>query len=138
MFYQKSDKLITNFLNLLRLLGNLPFSWEYWKPELECQTKTVGIRDLKLSCPILFFSIFCHVFFSCVYIVQINDHFKFFVAIFNYNLSSTMKLALYVYEIMIVVYYLILIMLMIIKTNGLLKIFMKMIYFSHVNGILVD
>ena len=77
MIHQKSDKWITNFLNLLRLLGTLPFTWKYRKPELESQTKTVGIRDVKLSCPILFFSIFCHVFLSCVYIVKINDHFKF-------------------------------------------------------------
>ena len=125
MFHQKSDKWITNFLNLLRLLGTLPFTWEYRKPDLESQTKTVGIRNVKLSCPISFLSIFCHVFLSCVYIVQINENFKFFVAIFNYNLSSTMKMAINVYGIIIVIYYLILIMFMMLKTKELLKIFMK-------------
>ena len=125
MFKLRSDTWIIIYLNILRLLGVLPCTWEYRKPKLGSQTTTSGIKKVNLSFKILFLSVFGHVFILFVNIFTTNKSLFSIMTIYNYLLSSTMIDTIYIFNTMFAVYYFFLVLAMIIKARGLLKVFMK-------------
>ena len=125
MFHLKNDKWIIIYLNVLRLLGVLPYIWKYTKPTNGFQINTNGIKSVKLSYIILFFSILYHIAMIFIFVMQIDDNFLIYREMFDNEQSSTMETAMRAYKVVIIVYYCILVMIMVRKSKKLLKILIR-------------
>ena len=120
-----SGKVINVYLNIMRILGLIPFTWDYEKPINENERKISKVQNVKLSYSITFFSVIYHITLITIYFLQIDVLTKFFRDMSSDKTSFTMKVAVYAYSIGFVMYYCILILLLIKNSNGLLKILAK-------------
>ena len=125
MFNIMSGKIITFYLNIMRTLGVLPFTWDYEKTTNENQTKIIKIQNVRLSYSFTFFSIIYHIALITIYVLQIDVNTKFFRDMSSDKTSFTMQTAVYGYSIGFVIYYCFLVLILIINSNGLLKILAK-------------
>ena len=119
-----SGKVITVYLKIMRILGLIPFTWDYRKSKNENQTKIIRVRNVKFSCSITIYSIIYHFVLITIYVLQINLN-KYYRKISSNKISFTMQTAIYAYSIGFVICYCILILLLIRNSNGLLKILAK-------------
>ena len=125
MFNLKSGKVIIIYLSLMKILGVLPYTWNYRKPKNGFQNKIIGIRNIKFSYLIMFFSIIYHITLITIYILQIDVFTQYFRDMSSEKTSFTMQTAVYGYSIGFVIYYCFLVLILIINSNGLLKILAK-------------
>ena len=125
MFNLKSGKVIIIYLNIMKILGVLPYTWDYRKPKNGFQNKIIGIRNMKFSYLILFFSIIYHITLITIYILQIDVFTQYFRDMSSEKTSFTMQTAVYIYAFAYIVNYCILIIISIRNSNGLLKILAK-------------